>query len=133
MEQKVETLGKIRVIIADDHPAFREGLSRILMVEESLEVIGQAADGEEAIALTRELDPDVIIMDINMPRVDGIEATKKIKDTSPRTSVLMLSVYNYQAYLLAALRAGASGYLTKDTPVQELIDAIGVAYRERGN
>lgn len=120
-------MGKIRVVIADDHPAFREGLCRLLCDENEMEVVGQAADGEAAISLSENLNPDVVIMDISMPRLSGIEATKRIRDCSPDTAVIVVSAYNYQNYILASLQAGAAGYLTKDTPIRELIAAVQLA------
>jgi two-component system, NarL family, response regulator LiaR len=125
-------LEKIRVIIADDHPAFREGLCRLLADEDELEVVGQAADGEEAVSLTKELKPDVAIIDVTMPRLNGIEAARRIKTESPDTAVLIVSAFNYQNYILASLRAGAAGYLTKDTPIRELVDAVRVAHAGEG-
>jgi NarL family two-component system response regulator LiaR len=118
---------KIRVVVADNHPAFREGLCRLLADEQELEVVGQAADGEEIVNLSKELKPDVAIVDVAMPKMSGIEATKMIKENSPGTAVLIVSAFNYQTYILASLRAGASGYLTKDTPIRELVTAVRLA------
>ncbi len=118
---------KISIIIADDHPTFREGLRRLLGDEKELEVVGQAVDGEEAVNLSRDLHPDVAIVDVSMPKLGGIEAIKQIKESSPATVVLVLSAYHYQSYILASLRAGAAGYLTKDTPINEITSAIRVA------
>jgi NarL family two-component system response regulator LiaR len=118
---------KIRVVIADNHPAFREGLCRLLEDEKELEVVGQAADGEEIVTLSRTLKPDVAIVDVAMPKLSGIEATKLIKESSPKTAVLIVSAFNYQTYILASLRAGAAGYLTKDTPIRELVTAVRLA------
>ena len=123
---------KIRVIIADNHPAFREGLLRLLSDEDGLEVIGQAADGEEVVRLTKELKPDVAIIDVAMSKLSGIEATKIIKAESPDTAVLIVSAFNYQNYVLASLRAGAAGYLTKDTPIRELAAAVRLAHAGDG-
>jgi two-component system, NarL family, response regulator LiaR len=123
---------KIRVVIADNHPAFREGLCRLLSDEKELEVVGQAGDGEEVITLSQNLKPDVAIVDVAMPKLSGIEATKRIKETSPNTAVLIVSAFNYQTYILASLRAGAAGYLTKDTPIRELITAVRLAYAGDG-
>ncbi|MCR4393392.1 MAG: response regulator transcription factor [Dehalococcoidales bacterium] len=123
---------KIRVIIADNHPAFREGLCRLLSDEKEIEVVGQAGDGEEAVNLARELKPDVAIVDVAMPKMSGIEATKHIKESSPETAVLIVSAFNYQTYILASLRAGAAGYLTKDTPIRELITAVRLAHAGDG-
>jgi two-component system, NarL family, response regulator LiaR len=123
---------KIRVVIADNHPAFREGLCRLLSDEKELEVVGQAGDGEEIVALSQELKPDVAIVDVAMPKLNGIEATKRIKETSPNTAVLIVSAFNYQTYILASLRAGAAGYLTKDTPIRELVTAVRLAFEGDG-
>jgi two-component system, NarL family, response regulator LiaR len=123
---------KIRVVVADNHPAFREGLCRLLADEKELEVVGQAGDGEEIVALSQELKPDVAIVDVAMPKLSGIEATKRIKETSPNTAVLIVSAFNYQTYILASLRAGAAGYLTKDTPIRELVTAVRLAYAGDG-
>jgi two-component system, NarL family, response regulator LiaR len=125
-------LEKIRVVIADNQPAFREGLFRLLSEENDLEIVGQAADGEEAVRLTIELKPDVAIIDMAMPRLSGIEATRIIRDKSPDTSVLIVSSVNYQNYVLASLRAGAAGYLTKDTPIREMAAAVRLAHAGEG-
>jgi two-component system, NarL family, response regulator LiaR len=123
---------KIRVVIADNHPAFREGLCRLLADEKELEVVGQAGDGEEIVNLSKDLQPDVAIVDVAMPKLSGIEATKRIKENSPNTAVLIVSAFNYQTYILASLRAGAAGYLTKDTPIRELVTAVRLAYAGDG-
>lgn len=123
---------KIRVIIADNHPAFREGLCRLLSDEKEIEVVGQAGDGEEVVSLAGELKPDVAIVDVAMPKMSGIEATKRIKEISPDTAVLIVSAFNYQTYILASLRAGAAGYLTKDTPIRELVTAVRLAHAGDG-
>ena len=125
-------MDKIKVIIADNHPAFREGLCRLLKDENELEVVGQASDGEEVIELSRTVQPDVAIVDVAMPKLSGIEAIKGIKEVSPKTAVLMLSAFNYQTYVLSALRSGASGYLTKETPIDELKAAIRLAFAGQG-
>jgi DNA-binding NarL/FixJ family response regulator len=119
---------KIRLLIADDHPAFREGLSRLLEEEEDLECVATSADGEEAIKMVEELHPDVAIIDVSMPNLDGIKATEKIKATCPDTAVLMISAFDYQSYVLASLQAGASGYMSKDRPLRELISAIRLVH-----
>lgn len=118
---------KIRVVIADDHPPFREGLCRLLDDEKEIQVVGKAADGEEAVNLSRDLNPDVAILDISMPKVNGIEATKQIKGSSPNTNIIMLSAFIYHSYVIESLRAGATGYITKDAPLPELLSAIRVA------
>jgi DNA-binding NarL/FixJ family response regulator len=118
------SMDKIRVILADDHPAFREGLERLLREEEDIEVIGQAGDGEEAISIARETQPDVAIIDVAMPKLDGIGVTKEIKEASPQTTVLILSAYNNEPYVLSAIEAGAEGYLLKSVRVREVAAAI---------
>ncbi len=120
-------MGKIRVVVADNHPAFREGLCRLLADEKDLEVIGQAADGEEIVTLSKDLQPDVAIVDVTMPKLSGIEATIRIKKISPGTAVLIVSAFDYQTYVLASLRAGAAGYLTKDTSIRDLVTAVHLA------
>ena len=117
-------MSEITVIVADDHAAYREGLCRLLEDEEGLRVIASTADGEEVLRLAQELAPDVIIMDVAMPRLDGIEAAKRIKGLCPGTAILMVSAYDYESYLLASLEAGASGYLLKEDSFSELARAI---------
>jgi NarL family two-component system response regulator LiaR len=114
----------IRVLIVDDHPTFAQGLSRLLEEQPDLEPIGIAADGEEAVSLTHELKPDVVVMDISMPKLNGIKATRKIKQDLPNTIVLVLSAYGYHPYVLSVLEAGAAGYLLKSVPMRELMNAI---------
>jgi NarL family two-component system response regulator LiaR len=106
-------MGKIRVMIADDHAVVREGTRRMLEQEEDIEVVGEAADGEEAIRLAEELKPDVAIVDIAMPKLDGIEATKQIKERCPSVTVLILSAYDDDQFVFSLLEAGAAGYLLK--------------------
>ena len=115
---------KIRVLVADDHPAFQEGLCRILEDEEDLEVIAKPADGDEAVSLARELLPDVAIIDVAMPGLNGIDAAKQIKAACPGTAIFMISAYGYESYLVASLRAGVAGYMLKTAPINELISAV---------
>lgn len=114
----------ITVTIADDHEIMRLGLRRILSVERMIQVVGDAADGEEAIALAQIFTPDVAIIDINMPRIDGIQAARTIKQMLPATKVVILSAHEDYFHLTKALSAGADGYLSKEVGAQELIDAI---------
>jgi len=116
--------GKIRIIIADDHKVVREGTRELLQKESDLEVVGEAGDGEEAVEIVKQLKPDVVIMDIAMPGLNGIEATKQIKANFPRIAVLILTAYEYDQYVFALLEAGAAGYLLKDVRGQEVIEAV---------
>ena len=119
---------KISVLVADDHPAFREGLCRFLGEEEDLEVIAKPADGEQAVRLAKELLPDVAIIDVAMPKLNGIEAAKQIKAACPNTAILMVSAYSYESYLLASLRAKAAGYILKNASLDELINAVRMVH-----
>jgi two-component system, NarL family, response regulator LiaR len=117
-------MDKIKVLIADDHPPFTEGLTLLFNREPDLEVIATPTDGEEAVKLAKQLKPDVVILDVAMPKLNGIEAAKQIKADCPDTAVLMLSAYGYEPYLISSLQAGVSGYLLKTSPVTELTRAI---------
>jgi DNA-binding NarL/FixJ family response regulator len=116
----------VRVLIADDQHLVRTGLKVILDSEPDIEVIGEATDGREAVSMTRELRPDVAVMDIRMPELDGIEATKQITahNREPRTRVLMLTTFDLDEYVFEALRAGASGFLLKDVPATQLAASV---------
>ncbi|CAN5139441.1 response regulator transcription factor [soil metagenome] len=113
-----------RVLIADDHPHFREGLHALLMSAPDLEVVGEAEDGEQAISLAVELQPDVILMDLNMPGTGGIEATRRIVHTSPHIAILVISMFEDDDSVFAALQAGARGYLLKGALKAEILRAI---------
>jgi DNA-binding NarL/FixJ family response regulator len=116
----------VRVLIADDQQLIRAGFRMILAAEPDIEVVGEAATGAEAVALTRELSPDVVLMDIRMPELDGIEATRRIfaRDSATKTSVLILTTFDLDEYVYDALRAGASGFLLKDAPAHQLAAGI---------
>jgi NarL family two-component system response regulator LiaR len=114
----------IRVLVADDHPPFTTGVMKLLADQPDLVAVGSASDGEEAVRLALELKPDVVVMDVAMPKLNGIEATRQIKAKLPDTSILVLSAYGYHPYVLAALEAGAGGYLLKNVPLRELVNAI---------
>jgi two-component system, NarL family, response regulator LiaR len=115
---------RISILVADDHPAFRDGLCRLLEDEEGFKVVGKAGNCEQTVALAQELKPDVAIIDVSMPGLSGIEAAKQIKETCPNTAILMVSAYDYESFVLASLRAGASGYMLKNSPSAELTGAV---------
>lgn len=114
----------IRILIADDHTLFRGGLKALLASLPDAEIVGEAADGEEAIALAAQLQPDVVLMDIQMPGVNGIEATRRILETSPHVGVLMLTMFEDDDSVFAAMRAGARGYILKGAGQADLTRAI---------
>lgn len=114
----------IRIIIADDHQIIRDGLTSLLKVESDMKILAQAKDGLEAIRLTRELSPDVIVMDIAMPDLNGIEAAYQIADACPDVKIIALSMHSDKRFIIEMLRAGAAGYLLKDCAFEELADAI---------
>jgi len=119
---------KIRVLIADDHHLFREMLFHTLEEEEDIEVAGEASDGIEAIEKARQLKPDIILLDINMPRLNGLEAIKEIRQECPQSKVVILTALEEDSYIFRFIREGATGYLMKDTHAQEVIRAIRSAY-----
>jgi len=121
-------MAKIRVLLAEDHVIVREGTRELVQHEPDMEVVGEAGDGEEAIQLATKLRPDVVIIDIAMPKLNGIEATKQIKELYPATAVLVLTAYDDDQYIFALLEAGAAGYLLKNVRGRELIDAIRAVY-----
>ncbi|MGA5196455.1 response regulator [Streptomyces exfoliatus] len=114
----------VRVVVADDQAAVREGIVMLLGLLPGVEVVGAARDGEEAVALTAELAPDVVLMDLRMPRCDGVEATRRIRERHPGTEVVVLTTYADDDSLFPALRAGARGYLTKDAGGEEIVRAL---------
>jgi NarL family two-component system response regulator LiaR len=117
-------LETIRILIADDHAFVREGTRRILEQEPDLEVVAEAGDGEEAVKLTCDLKPDVALVDVAMPRLDGIEATRRIKAQCPAVAVLVLSAYDDDQFVFGLLEAGAAGYMLKSVRGQEIVNAI---------
>lgn len=119
----------VRVLIADDHPVVRSGLAGMLAVEPDLEVVGEAADGEQAVALAHELSPDLVLMDLRMPVLDGAAATARLAVELPAVRVLVLTTYETDTDIVRAVEAGATGYLLKDTPREELVAGIRAAAR----
>ncbi len=122
-------MSTISVLLAEDHVITREGIRRLLEAEKGVTVVGEAGNGEEAVQKAGELKPDVIIMDIAMPKLNGIEATRQIKLNNPRVAVLILSAYDDDEYVFALLKAGAAGYLLKSVSGDELTRAIQAVYR----
>ena len=118
----------ISILLAEDHVIVREGTRELLQHQPDMEVVGEASDGEEAVTLAKQLKPDVIVMDIAMPKLNGIEATKQIKKFRPATAVLILTAYDTDQYIMALLEAGAAGYLLKSVRGNQLIDAIRAVY-----
>jgi len=124
-EERTDTrAGSARVLIVDDHDLVRDGYHRMLAREPDLEVIGEARDGREAVERCRKLRPDLVLMDVRMPDMDGLEATRRIKAEIPTTSVLVVTTYDNPDYLLDAIKAGAAGYILKDAPKRQLISAV---------
>ncbi len=119
----------IRVLICDDHDLFRHGLRMVLEVEEGIEVVAEAADGEQAVAAVEELAPDVVLMDVRMPRMGGIEATRTIRQLYPTTRIIVLTVSDEEDDLYGAVKAGANGYLLKEVSIEEVADAVRAVYR----
>ena len=123
---------KIKVLVVDDHPLFREGLCRILNTEKDMSCMAAADSGEEGVKLTKKLLPDIALIDINMPGMDGIEVAKQIKAACPDTAVLMLSAYKYPYYVLSCLQLGVDGYMLKNAPRSELVNAIRMIHAGEG-
>ncbi len=115
---------KIRVLLADDHALVRQGFRMILSAEPDIEIVGEAGNGRETVELTEKLQPDVVVMDVAMPEMNGIEATRRLASLAPRTRVLALSMYKDSVYVREILRAGARGYLLKDAIDRDLLAAV---------
>ena len=118
----------IRVLICDDHELFRHGLRMVLEVEDGIEVVAEAADGEQAVAKVEELAPDLVLMDVRMPRMGGIEATRVIRQLFPTTRIIVLTVSDEEDDLYGAVKAGANGYLLKEVSIEEVADAVRAVY-----
>lgn len=119
----------IRILIVDDHPVVREGLTGMLTAQPDFDVVGQAKEGGEAAALDAQLKPDVVLMDLRMPGVDGVGAIQMIREKRPAANILILTTYDSDADIVRAIEAGATGYLLKDTPREELFRAVRAAAR----
>ena len=120
---------KIRILLVDDHLIVREGIRACIADRTNILVVGEAADGFEAIEKTRELKPDVVLMDINMPRMGGLEATKRLQSECPGTKILILTVHNSKEYLTGMMQSGAQGYVIKDTSPSDLVRAIEAIHK----
>ncbi len=123
-------MDKIRVLVADDHAVFRQGLCALLARRKGIEIIGQAENGRQAVEQVAALAPDVVLMDIAMPVMNGLEATQAIKKSSPDTRVLVLTQYESREYVISLLQAGAAGYILKLAPVEELLEAIRAVHSQ---
>ncbi len=122
-------MSKIRILLADDHAVLRAGLKTLLNIQPDIEVVAEAADGEETVRKSGEFVPDIVLMDITMPKLSGLEATRKIKEQNPAVRVLVLTMHEDEGYLHRTLRAGADGYLPKKAADTELLAAIRATYR----
>lgn len=118
----------IKILLAEDHVVVREGIRELIQGEEDMEIVGEAGDGEEAVALVSQVEPDVVLMDIAMPKMNGIEATQQIKQSRPSVSVLILTAYDSEEFILALVEAGASGYLLKNVQGREVLNSIRAVF-----
>lgn len=123
---------KIRLLIAEDETVVRMALAQLLAAEEDIEVVAQAGDGEASVALARKHKPDVILMDLNMPKMDGIAAARQIKQERPECGIVVLTIHHDDEHLFAAIKAGASGYVLKEAPPEQTVEAIRAAARGEG-
>lgn len=120
---------KIKVLLVDDHTLLRQGLRKLLELEHSIEVVGEAENGKEALEKAKELNPDVVLLDINMPGMNGVEATSFLKESHPETKIIILTIHKDDEYIFEAVKAGASGYLLKDVDTQDLVRAVETAFK----
>ena len=119
---------KIKVLLAEDHIVVREGIRELIQGEDDMEVVGEAGDGAEAIELVSQVEPDVVLMDIAMPKLNGIEATRRIKESHPSVSILILTAYDSEEFIFALVEAGAAGYLLKNVQGREVLNSIRAVY-----
>lgn len=122
-------MDKIRILLADDHTVLRQGMAQVLAMQPDMTVVAQAQNGREAIALARQHHPTIVLLDINMPEVDGVEAARSIVAALPETKVIILTMYRRDDYVFEAIKAGASGYLLKEVELSELLEAIRAVAR----
>ena len=122
---------KVRLLIADDHKIFRQGIKKLLEEEPDLQVVGEAADGRDTVKKATELKPDIILMDIAMANLNGLEATKQIKKVLPESKIIMLTMHKNEEYVLQSFQAGASGYILKEGAVEELVSAIRSIHQDK--
>ena len=122
-------MSKIKVLIVDDHAILREGIRALLALQEDIEIVGEAADGREAVDKARQLEPDVVLMDVAMPLMDGLEATRRIRKENPKAKVLILTQYDNKEYVLSSIKSGASGCVPKRAVASELVSAIRAVHQ----
>ena len=122
-------MNKIKVLVVDDHAILRDGIRALLGLHDDIEIVGEASEGKEAIKKARELVPDVVVMDIAMPEMDGLEATRRIRKKSPEVKVLVLTQHDNREYILSAIKAGAAGYVPKRALGSDLVSAIRTVYK----
>lgn len=121
-------MDKIRVVLAEDHVLVREGIRHLIQGEDDMEVVGEAGDGEDVLQLVAQTEPDIVLMDIAMPKINGIEATRLIKESYPSVGVIILTAYDNEEFISAFVKAGAAGYLLKNMPGQQLLNSIRAVY-----
>lgn len=119
---------RIKILLAEDHIVVREGIRELIQAQDDMEVVGEAGDGEEAVQLVTQVEPDIVLMDIAMPKVNGIEATRRIKESHPSVGVLILTAYDSEEFIFALVEAGAAGYLLKNVRGRELLNSIRAVY-----
>jgi two-component system, NarL family, response regulator NreC len=124
-------MDRIRILVAEDHELFRKGICSLIEKVPEMEIVGEAEDGEDAVRKARELEPDIVIMDVMMPGMNGIDATRLIHETALKTKIVTLSLHSDREYIVGMLKAGSSGYLLKDSAFQEMIEAIRSVHGNR--